>query len=103
MTRSTLTHRLEALKPAGLSRFHHGMSHAEFEAHLQQMRDHLKEQVNAAIDFAGQQGLSPMECAEIALNVAADVVRGMYGSSCLQGLAQKVVDRGGMPFGEGQK
>lgn len=103
MTRSTLTHRLEALKPAGLSTFHRGMSHAEFETHLQQMREHLKEQVNAAMSFAGQQGLSPIECAEIALNVAADVVRFMYGASSLPVLAQKVVDRAGMPFGEGQK
>lgn len=98
--RSTLTHRLDALAPAGVSRFHHNMTHAEFEAHIQQMRDHLRSQVNAAITFAGQQGLPAAEAIEIVFEVAADSARFRYGTSSLQGYAQKVVDRGGAPFNE---
>lgn len=92
MTRSTLTHRLEALRP---------MSVSEWNAFRAELPERFRADIAATMQDAMKQGLPPGDAAEIAAIAAADLLRGMYGNSMCQALAQKIIDRAGQPFNQG--
>ena len=93
MTRSTLTHRLEALRP---------MTVPEWNAFRAELPDRLRADIAATMHDAMKQGLPPGDAAEITAIAAADLLRGMYGDSMCPVLAQKVIDRAGQPFNPDQ-
>ena len=92
MTRSTLSHRLQALRP---------MTVSEWNAFRAELPDRLRGDINAAMHDAMKQGLPAGDAAEITAIAAADLLRGMYGNSMCQVLAQRIVDRAGASFNQG--
>jgi hypothetical protein len=93
MTRSTLTHRLEALRP---------MTVPEWNAFRTELPERFRADIDAVMQDAMKQGLPPGDAAEITAIAAADLLRGMYGNSMCRALAQKIIDRAGQPIAGGQ-
>ena len=87
--RSTLTHRLEALRR---------MTVPEWNAFRAELPERFRADIDATMQDAMKQGLPPGDAAEITAIAAVDLLRGIYGNSQCQVLAQKIVDRAGQPF-----
>lgn len=91
MTRSTLSARLDALRP---------LSVADYDAQRAALPTILSADIRTAIDAAMKQGMPIDEAAAITVTIAADMLRGVYGRSQLVMLAGIVLARAGAPFGE---